>query len=55
MYIVVSTFKISESNSADNWTAHETLEEAQQEYYALLEKPNLYSASITETIQSTDY
>ena len=58
MYIVVSTIKPNNNNHegvSDNWTVHETLEDAKKEYNSIITIDTTYSASITKVIQSTDY
>ena len=39
----------------DHWTVHESLSEAQEEYWRLMKLSNLHSASVCGVIQSTDY
>ena len=38
-----------------DWSTHETLEDAQKEYEALLDHSSIYSASICSVVKSTDY
>lgn len=42
-------------NVEDRWTVHESLTEAQEEYWRLMKLPSLHSASVCGVIQSTDY
>ena len=38
-----------------DWSVHESLIDAEEEYQDLLEHPSTYSASICSVIKSTDY
>lgn len=42
-------------NVEDHWTVYESLSEAQEEYWRLMNLHNLHSASVCGVIQSTDY
>lgn len=42
-------------NVEDHWTVYESLSEAQEEYWRLMNLPSLHSASVCGVIQSTDY
>ena len=60
MYIVCYTIQREnkdyphEAQYYSNWLAHETLEEAKEEYNKLFYRKGLYSATICEPIESTE-
>jgi hypothetical protein len=58
MYIVVTTIKPYKNNHVDvidNWTAHETYDDAKKEYNHIITIDTTYSASIARVVESTDY
>jgi hypothetical protein len=58
MFLVAWTVKDPSrpaSESGDHWSAHETIDEAQEAYDKLMADPHLYLASVTAVIASTDY
>jgi hypothetical protein len=59
MYIVVYSLREGRPDGSffgdSDWSTHETLEEAQKEYEALLDHSSIYSASICSVVKSTDY
>lgn len=56
MYIVAWSLRDEDEDiDTDQWAACETLEEARAYYAAVLEDPNLYTASIAAVVESTDY
>ena len=59
MYIVAYVVREAKPDGGlfehSDWSAHETLEEAQKEYEFLLDSHSLYTASICSVIESTDY
>ena len=61
-YIVCFTIKMKNENLLPNeyefhsdWKAYETLQEAEAVYNNLINRKDLYTASICKPIQSTDY
>jgi len=56
MYLVVWSTEIpNEDEVRDEYEAYETYQSARKRYDELLEKDDLYSASITAPLTSTDY
>jgi|TARA_B110000495_G_C22574196_1_gene345399 hypothetical protein len=54
-YLVVWTFKFPDAIVEDGWEAHESLEDAQEAYSKLIGKGEVYTASLTKVLESTDY
>jgi hypothetical protein len=58
MYLVVWTTPLDRHPHVlfrDEWSAHETLSEAEAAYAEQLDDPSCYSVSICVPIKSTDY
>jgi len=59
MYIVTYTMREERPDRTffqhSDWSVHEALEDAEEEYQNLLEHPSTYTASICGVIKSTDY
>jgi hypothetical protein len=54
-YLVVRTYLKSDKTHHDNYSAHDSLEYARKDYKECLERGDIYSVSLSQVIQSTDY
>ena len=54
-YLVVRTYLKDDKTHHDNFSAHESLDDARKDYKECLERDDIYSASLSQVVQSTDY
>jgi hypothetical protein len=47
--------RLKPDDVTDHWEAHDTLEKATARYEALIERDDIYIASICSIVRSTDY